>query len=344
MTVWQDALSIVSGREACVLVTILQTAGSSPREAGAQMVVTAVGQSGSIGGGNFEYVVTQQARALLTSADLFRVQIYPLGPLLAQCCGGRVRILLERLDDSHRAVLDEICAAQTEGRCLSLKTAMENGRLRHSLIEERRKNGVILHDRDGRLVNIQEPLDKGFVFEQALPPANPLLLLFGAGHVGQAVARIATTLPLTTHWLDERAEISRLPFTGLAVDHGDWEAAVEAAPPRALYLIVSHSHTLDYALVRAVLRREDFLYCGLIGSKTKRARFEKRLLADGIASEVLERLKCPVGTIGLTSKLPAIIAVAVMAEMLLEIQNTPATGGEMAEDKSLKLLRFDDYC
>src|SRR5690349_10873959 len=82
------------------LVTILAVEGSAPRGPGARMLVTRDGQAGSIGGGALEHQSTAQARAILDhSPGSWRVQDYPLGPLLGQCCGGRVRLLVERLDD-----------------------------------------------------------------------------------------------------------------------------------------------------------------------------------------------------------------------------------------------------
>jgi len=317
MSVWQQAAQTVRSGHACVLVTILQTAGSAPREAGTRMLVTAQGQTGSIGGGNLEYVVTGQARALLASGETFRVQSYPLGPLLAQCCGGRVRVLLERLDAAQLDFLQNVCAAESQS--LGIETVAVGGRLYNRLVEEPHC-ATHLCDSQGRQVDIQAPLEDGFVFAQALT-ALPPLLIFGAGHIGQAVARIAAILPFRTQWFDERASVIAAPAIGLAVVQADGEAAVAAAPAGALYLIVTHSHTLDYALVRAILRRGDFRYCGLIGSKTKRIRFQKRLLADGITPHVCESLKCPVGLSGLTSKLPQVIAVAIAAELLLEVQD-----------------------
>ena len=82
------------------LVTILATEGSAPRGPGARMVVTGAGLAGTIGGGALEHQAMAQARAILALAPgSWRVQDYPLGPLLGQCCGGRVRLLVERLDD-----------------------------------------------------------------------------------------------------------------------------------------------------------------------------------------------------------------------------------------------------
>jgi xanthine dehydrogenase accessory factor len=101
----------------------------------------------------------------------------------------------------------------------------------------------------------------------------------------------------------------------------DLEACVDAAPPGALFAIFTHSHDLDYRLTRAVLKRGDFGYLGLIGSRTKRARFERRLRADGF--EDLSRLTCPIGIASLKSKAPAVIAVALAAE-LLQLTEDPA--------------------
>ena len=80
------------------LVTILATEGSAPRGPGARMVVTETGLAGTIGGGALEHQATAQARTILALAPgSWRVQDYPLGPLLGQCCGGRVRLLVEHL-------------------------------------------------------------------------------------------------------------------------------------------------------------------------------------------------------------------------------------------------------
>ncbi len=81
------------------LVTILATEGSAPRGPGARMVVTRTGLAGSIGGGRLEHQATAQARSILgLEPGSWRVQDYPLGPLLGQCCGGRVRLLVEHLE------------------------------------------------------------------------------------------------------------------------------------------------------------------------------------------------------------------------------------------------------
>ncbi|HZV09415.1 MAG TPA: XdhC family protein, partial [Novosphingobium sp.] len=91
------------------LVTVLATEGSAPLGAGARMVVGQQGLlAGSVGGGALEWRALEQARAILAHAPgTWRVQDYPLGPLLGQCCGGRVRLLVERLDPALAGWLAE---------------------------------------------------------------------------------------------------------------------------------------------------------------------------------------------------------------------------------------------
>ncbi len=67
------------------------------------------------------------------------------------------------------------------------------------------------------------------------------------------------------------------------------------SPPGAFIVIMTHSHDLDYELVKAAMEKGDFAYLGLIGSDTKRALFEKRLQAEGFAKDMLARLSCPIG-------------------------------------------------
>jgi len=101
---------------------------------------------------------------------------------------------------------------------------------------------------------------------------------------------------------------------------GEPELTVRDAPSQTHFIVMTHSHTLDYALCRAILERDDFASVGVIGSKSKAARFRSRLARDGMTQERIARLRCPIGLDGLKSKLPAVIAVAVAAQLLQAIE------------------------
>ena len=99
MAAWLDALAAAErDNQPAVLVTVLAAKGSTPREAGAKMVVSADGLAGTIGGGNLEYQCEAAARDLLAAGgEGNSTRDFPLGPSLGQCCGGHVTVLFEVL-------------------------------------------------------------------------------------------------------------------------------------------------------------------------------------------------------------------------------------------------------
>jgi xanthine dehydrogenase accessory factor len=151
------------------------------------------------------------------------------------------------------------------------------------------------------------------IVERIRPVATPLYL-FGAGHVGRAVAHIAATLPFRLEWTDSREAMLGQPCLRLDVDP---VRLVATAPAGAFFLVMTNAHELDYALVRAILARGDAAFCGLIGSATKRARFASRLVKEGVEAS---GLTCPIGIGGIRSKAPASIAVSVAADLLLRLE------------------------
>ena len=91
-----------------IRVTVTRVTGSTPREAGACMLVTAAGITGTIGGGALEWAAMSQARTMLAEGQTRAERTFPLGPALGQCCGGAVTLRLELADglpDSPRAPL-----------------------------------------------------------------------------------------------------------------------------------------------------------------------------------------------------------------------------------------------
>jgi xanthine dehydrogenase accessory factor len=152
------------------------------------------------------------------------------------------------------------------------------------------------------------------------PAPRFFLQLYGAGHVGRAIAALLATLPCRVQWIDEREE--QFPAGLVLPPHIERvcvepvQAEVAVAPPGAHVLVLTHSHDLDFAIVEAMLRRGDFAFLGLIGSGTKRARFEHRLLARGFTPEQVARMVCPIGIEGLAGKEPEVVAVSAVAQLL----------------------------
>jgi xanthine dehydrogenase accessory factor len=145
------------------------------------------------------------------------------------------------------------------------------------------------------------------------------LQLYGAGHVGRAVARLLAGLPCVVQWVDEREaefpdEVFPPHIRRVCVE--PVQAEVAAAPTGAFHLVLTHSHALDLAITQAILQRGDFAFFGLIGSHTKRARFEARLRERGVDEARLARMVCPIGLPGIAGKEPEVIAVSAVAQLL----------------------------
>lgn len=341
---WPQGLIQGLQREAA-LVRILLAAvrGSAPREPGTVMLVGSSGIAGTIGGGQLEWQAIAAARALLADRSApARVQRLVLGTELAQCCGGVVELWLERYTRADLALLQLAAQSARRGPTILLSTLTPAG-IERALVRDTSADAQLdwllrapraralprlLHAAAGH-VRLMERLD------EALPP----LWLYGAGHVGQALARILVELPVRLTWIDSRAEL--LPAQhcdSMQILHStDPVSSVAAAPVGARFLVLTHSHPLDYALCRSVLQRGDFAWAGLIGSQSKAARFRARLAREGLSAQLIARLVCPIGVEGIASKWPTAIAVGVAAQLLrdltaeasLEQRAEPAVAGSI---------------
>lgn len=246
---WLVALADLSARQVPhVLITVTEAKGSTPRAAGTKMVVTQDAQFCTIGGGNLEFQAIDAARQLLAAvATAPEMKDYPLGPKLAQCCGGAVTVLLE-----------------------------------------------------------------------PFMPTFKKLWLFGAGHVGREVVKVLTGLAINVVWVDSRDPEfpAVLPAHVQKLVTSDPVSVLEKLTGNDYVLVMTHNHDLDYDIVKHAMKMGGFAYLGLIGSATKRARFDKRLQVDGIASGALQHLTCPIGIANVKGKHPREIAIAVAAELL----------------------------
>lgn len=304
-----------------VRVLVASVRGSAPREPGACLLVSGDRVSGTIGGGHLEWEAIQAARGLGGGGGpAARLWKRVLGTELGQCCGGVVELWLERWTRSDVGLLETLLAAREarSPRALSSELNLGDGRLTRRVDATPERAGPVLERTADRL-RLIEPLS----------PWQPPVWLFGAGHVGQALARQLTELPFALTWVDGRPGIFPAPLPGgIRARAGAPLVALHSAPANARYVVMTHDHGLDYALVRAVLIRGDAGFLGLIGSSSKAARFRSRLARDGLRAEQIATLVCPIGIEpglgGAASKLPAVIAVGVAAQLLQTLSISPA--------------------
>lgn len=155
--------------------------------------------------------------------------------------------------------------------------------------------------------------------------AQTHVYIFGAGNVGGALARMLALLPVHAHVIDTRTdELIGLPANVDARAVPMPEAVVRNAPQGSAYVILTHDHALDFMIAFEALKRLDSPYVGMVGSRTKRARFASWYRAEGGDEAALERLVLPIGNHGLGDKRPEVIAALAAAEIMVHIGHREA--------------------
>lgn len=317
-------------RARAILVTVGAAEGSVPREPGARMLVDAARQWDTIGGGHLELRALELARAMLQSGERRRLERFPLGPSLGQCCGGVVQLAFEAVDHAHLAQLLALAARRNETcwRLVALDGAPDlalfdaDGRL----LQGDPGGFSLAFAREGMTRVLREGAGRRWLLDRVDGP-RAHLMLFGAGHVGAAIVRAMAELPCRITWVDERDDLfpAFVPHN-VGIEATDVPEALAAhAAAGTSFLVMTHSHALDQRLAETILRRESPGWFGLIGSHTKRKQFEHRLRERGIPEARLADMVCPIGVSGIEGKEPAVIAVAVAAQLLMLWTQTERT-------------------
>jgi xanthine dehydrogenase accessory factor len=321
----QASMRLLQTHPVVVRIVLATVRGSAPREPGVGMLVTSAGIEGTIGGGQLEWEALAAARGLLDErAAPAQLQRIVLGADRGQCCGGVVEVWMERYTRADLGLLEAASLAARQGAAVLRSTMVRTGVERRIICRMGvdMETGQLLRMPRARAIPRvrRDAADEATLLER-LDDGLPAVWLFGAGHVGQALARILMELPLRLTWIDSRAAQfpAQIPAAIYVLHSADPVKSVAAAPAGARYLVMTHSHPLDYSLCRAILERRDFASAGLIGSKSKAARFRSRLARDGVGADAVARLVCPIGIGGITSKWPAAIAVGVAAQLMREI-------------------------
>lgn len=294
-------------------VVVAATQGSVPRDVGASMLVTANDVSGTIGGGALEYEAIARARDVLRSGT-DRLDRLPLGPGLGQCCGGAVTLLTEVWDAERLTDLGDVVARPLPGGAHDMPFSVTR------LLALARSTGE--HPRPGIL--------DGWMIEPVDRPDREIWI-WGAGHVGRAIVNTLAPLPnLHVRWAD--TDQARFPVEV----PGGVEPLIASNPADLVTLsgsnsehfVVTFSHALDLEICHRVLG-QPFRFLGLIGSKTKRARFRKRLASLGHAPAQIDRMVCPIGDPSL-GKHPQAIALGIAVALL----RTEAEGAATMEHQA----------
>ncbi len=187
------------------------------------------------------------------------------------------------------------------------------------------------------------PEPHGLVLLERIAPEAFEVVVFGAGHVGQALVSALSLLPCRVTWVDSRPEVFALPLPPAvqALVMADPLDQVALLAPGSFVLVLTHSHALDQDLCERLLRRADTAYLGLIGSATKRATFERRMTQRGLDPALFAALTCPIGIPGIDGKEPAVIAAAVVAQ-LLQVRESWLLARPRLRDMAARARQLDE--
>lgn len=281
--------------------------GSTPRETGTSMLVDSLGQTGTIGGGRLEFDAVNRALEMLEKGPAIEVRRHALGPAMGQCCGGAVTLITEVWDsERYRSQVRErkftyfgIHSRQIEGTA-PMPPAL------------RRRVRKLEQDE----LSFPTIFEKGWLIEPVWHEKR-WVYIYGAGHVGKALARSLSIFPeFRAVLVDVRPDqVGDLPDNvGISIDTHPGEV-MKSAEADAAHFIMTPEHSFDLELCDTLLR-QPFAYGGLIGSQTKWARFQKRLLALGHEKSSINRIECPIGDPAL-GKRPEAIALGITNALIL---------------------------
>ncbi len=298
------------------LVVVTEAVGHTPQVVGARMLVWPDGSiDGTVGGGRFEQEVIARSQKASRSA----LVTLHLGAELGMCCGGRMQVLMTPVGPDSTWLADVAKAYESHSEIV-VRTSLAPGDLGQRRIvsqlpaldgERRFEHAGIAFEADGPAL-------------YELLRAAPRLILFGAGHVSQPTAQLATLLGYRVIVVDDRPDWNnavRFPEVSarLLEAYEDFLADYEPRPTDAL-VIITRGHDFDQLILEAVVRF-NVAYLGMIGSRTKAHKAVSKLRARGVDEACIARLHSPVG-LQIDALSPGEIAVAIAAE-LVSVRRSP---------------------
>lgn len=303
----RDGLSAGEDR---MLVATVESTGSSPRSAGAYMLVGRDGYiCGTIGGGELEYRATALARELLEQGQS-RLVDYDLSNEtaagLGMICGGRTKVLFTCFR-SHRAENLEFArrgVELTENRkpyALLLPLAEGNPQIRQDLVISRRVFGY----QEGNVSYYAEQFNY-----------DGMVYIYGAGHLSRELVPLLTHLGFSCTVSDDREEFATEEFfpDALAVNKVDFSNLGDPVKEADYIIIATRGHLADGDCIRFALRTPA-KYIGVVGSRRKVKYIREKLTDEGYSDADIDRIVSPIG-ISIDSETPAEIAVSIAAQLI----------------------------
>lgn len=303
---WRSVHATLLADQACALLCVVESQGSSPGRAGFKMAATRDGAMfGSIGGGRMEHKLVELARSLFDKPEAFpflKRQVHQPGigyDRSGMICSGEQTIAFFLLGPDQPGLCEAILGALQEGSSNELILSSKG----FSIAEA--SSSVGSHEEGAW--SYREPIN-----------ARPRIAIIGAGHVGFALSRTMQQLGFHVHLMDDREGLNTMEANSWAeqrtvVDYSAIETVVQE--DEELYVVlVSFGYRTDEVLLRQLIRKR-FKYLGLLGSVEKIKTLFASMQDDGFTQEELSRVHAPIG-LPISSRTPEEIAVSIAAEII----------------------------
>nr|WP_321467032.1 XdhC family protein [uncultured Desulfobulbus sp.] len=334
----QQICTTLGDAQDLVLVTISSQSGSTPRLAGAKMIILRDGRiGGTIGGGQVEALAIEEAALCFDGKKSLRKTFDLTNSMAANTdmiCGGKMEIFLEYIapSDTNRDVFRRLLESMHSGRRITLVCPLADGSADEPrFVVDHRGTPSSPAVTDGLLSAIKQVRSSTSAATLIEHDGREYLLsyfavagtvyLLGAGHVSACTAEAATRVGFRVVVMDDRAEFAnkeRFPladevkvldsfddcFQGFEIDHD------------AYLVIVTRGHMHDMDVLEQALRTEAG-YIGMIGSRKKRNATYKKLMDKGFKEVQLENVHCPIG-LGIEADTPEEIAVSIVGELIYQ--------------------------
>lgn len=298
-----------------VLCTIVDSAGSAPRGAGARMALLPDGTwLGTVGGGAVENLVQQRASAVMDGTAQGGLEHYSLGgeaSSTGMVCGGAVTVCIQTLGAGQLPALERLTQYLQSGTpCLLLLDNIESAPGFFVYGEE------FLPDTLAKRPRTAPVLEDGMYTEPM--GRDGVLYLFGGGHVGQALAPMLSQVGFRVVVFDSREDIARpqnFPGAERVVLGSFAHVGEQVQLTRRDYAVVmSPGHQHDLEVLCQVLKQQPY-YVGCMGSRKKKAFLWGELERRGFSREQIEAIHLPIG-LDIGGDTPAEIAVSVTAQLI----------------------------
>lgn len=327
---FQTIRDCMKAGEDVVLVTIIAGSGSTPREAGARMVITKNGLvSGTIGGGAVEYR-SQQIAADILKEKKSHEKGFKLKPNqvedLGMICGGEVVVYFQYIaaEDAETLVLiEKILTLFQRDEDAWIITDISNESV-WSMGAYSKSAGMIglsltLEEAKPLLMNrsVQAEVEGKRYHSEPLVRSGKVIV-FGGGHVAQELVPVLSHIGFRCLVMDDREEFAskKLFPTADEIILGSFEKITDsvAIEQNDYVVVMTRGHAHDYIVQEQVLRFPS-TYVGVIGSRSKIAAVSAKLREAGIPRKEIERIHAPIG-LAIKAETPAEIAVSIAGELI----------------------------